>query len=317
MTVLVTGAAGFIGGQVCRELISQGMDVRAVDCFLPDSYSAAIKQSNWERLASLPRIELVEMDLRDPLPDMLMDGVTCIVNEAAMPGLMKSWTDFRVYVSCNVELVENLASSCVSSGVPHFIQISTSSVYGEDARCDETGQMKPTSPYGVTKLAAEEVIRTYHRTLGLPFTILRYFSVYGPGQRPDMAYHRIINSIRRNVPIDIFGDGEQTRTNTYVDDCARATVEAVVRRPFGHTINIAGAESYSLLQATAFIEEALGRPAKLQFHPARPGDQRHTAGNTSLARSLLNFNPLTKLREGLAEQVLWQVSLAAEGVDLQ
>jgi nucleoside-diphosphate-sugar epimerase len=317
MTVLVTGAAGFIGGQVCRELISRGMDVRAVDCFLPDSYSAAIKRRNWERLASLPRLEQIELDLRDPLPAMLMDGVTSVVNEAAMPGLMKSWTDFRLYIRCNVELVENLASACVSSGVPHLIQISTSSVYGEDARCDEAGPTNPISPYGVTKLAAEELIRAYHRTFGLPFTILRYFSVYGPGQRPDMAYHRIIKSIMRDEPIDVFGDGEQTRSNTYVDDCARATVEAVIRRPFGHTVNIAGAESNSLLRAIDFIEEALGRGAKLRFHPARPGDQRHTAGTTSLARSLLDFNPVTTLREGLAEQVRWQVGLEADGVDLR
>lgn len=306
MKVLVTGAAGFVGSWVCRELAGRGIDVRAVDCFLPDSYSADTKRSNWAGLESLADVELIECDLREPIPGGLLAGIETVVNEAGMPGLVKSWTDFELYLACNVGVVERLARAAVESDVAHFVQISTSSVYGALAQGNELSPLRPTSPYGVTKLAAEELVRAYERSHGLQYTILRYFSVYGPGQRPDMAYHRIINAVLRSEQIEIYGDGSQTRSNTFVADCAAATVEAVIRRPVGETLNIAGSEQHSLLTAIGFIEEAVGRSALLEFKPPRLGDQLHTGGDTSLARSILGFIPQTDLRSGLAQQARWQ-----------
>ncbi len=308
MRVLVTGAAGFIGSSVCRHLVEHGCDVRAVDCFLDESYSAECKRARWATLDALPEVELIQYDLRQPIPGAIFAGVDTVVNEAGMPGLMKSWTDFELYLSCNVAVAEALARMAVRHDVQHFVQISTSSVYGAVAQGDEDSPLLPTSPYGVTKLAAEELIRAYERTHGLQYTILRYFSVYGPGQRPDMAYYKIIDAVLNSSRLPIFGDGSQTRSNTYVEDCAAATVQTVVRQPFGEALNIAGPERHSLLTAIAWIEEAVGKPALLDFEPPRPGDQLHTGGDTRRAQSLIGFSPKTDLRTGLAEQVRWQSS---------
>ncbi len=309
MRVLLTGAAGFIGSHVCEVLVARGIEVKAVDFFLDDLYPAAIKRANWDSLRELTGVELIEFDLREELPDSLFAGIDVVLNQAAMPGLMKSWTYFSLYAACNLGIVENLARGCVKNEVPHFIQISTSSVYGSDAMGDESAELLPVSPYGVTKLAAEELLRTYQRVFDLDYTILRYFSVYGPRQRPDMAYHKFIKAILTSQVIDIYGDGMQTRTNTYVLDCASATVEAVLRLPKGATINIAGNEEVSLLEALSQIEDALGLRAKIRFHSARPGDQRHTKGEIKLAGSLLGYEPQTNLKLGLLAQSKWQSSI--------
>jgi nucleoside-diphosphate-sugar epimerase len=307
MRVLVTGAAGFIGSHVTEELVARGHEVRAIDCFLEASYPAAEKRATWEAVMALPGVEGVVADLRDPLDPALLDGVGVVVNEAAMPGLMASWRDFSLYSTCNVHVVEQLARACTERDV-HLVQVSTSSVYGRDAVGDELSPIEPTSPYGVTKLAAEELLRAYGRSFGTRFTILRYFSVYGPRQRPDMAYRLFIDAIAHDREIEIFGDGRQTRTNTYVDDCARATVEAALRQPTGETINVAGSEGASLMEALGHIEKAMGRTARIVHRDARPGDQRHTGGAIDKAERLLDWRPMTSLSDGLAAQVAWQIA---------
>lgn len=309
--MLVTGAAGFIGSHVCQVLSDRGVEVRAVDCFLPDSYAAADKVRTWREVAVLPGVEAVEMDLRTGDVAGVVDGVDVIVNEAAMPGLMKSWSDFDLYSGCNISVVQRLARAAAASGA-HVVQASTSSVYGADAVGDESTRTAPISPYGVTKLAAEELLHAYGRGYGLGYTILRYFSVYGPRQRPDMAYRLMIDAVLRGQEIEVFGDGLQSRSNTFVLDCADATVAAVERRPQGEVINIAGAASTTLLDAVGHIEQIAGRKARLEHRPARPGDQRHTGGAIGKARRLLDWEPSVTLRDGLGEQVAWQRSL---GVD--
>ena len=303
---LITGAAGFIGSHVAESLSAAGVPVRAVDCFLDESYSADEKRATWEHVTGLPGVEGVVLDLRDELPADLLDGVDVVLNEAAMPGLMRSWSDFALYSTCNVHAVERLAQRCTDAGV-HLVQISTSSVYGREAVGDERTSTAPTSPYGVTKLAAEHLLHAYGRSRRLGYTILRYFSVYGPRQRPDMAYRLMIDAVVEGREIEVFGDGLQTRSNTYVGDCAEATVAAMTRRPLGETINVAGPERATLLQAIGHIEDAVGRPAKVVHLDPRPGDQRHTGGDITKAGSLLGYDPRTSLADGLAAQVEWQV----------
>jgi UDP-glucose 4-epimerase len=165
------------------------------------------------------------------------------------------------------------------------------------------------SPYGVTKLAAEELIKAYNRTYNLNFTILRYFSVYGPGQRPDMAYNKIINSILNNKEVEIYGDGSQTRTNTFISDCIEATLSTVKLLPKNEIINISGESFYSLNQAIAIMEEVLNKKARLKFMDKRPGDQLETKGNIFKARKILNYQPKVDLIHGLNKQIEWQMSL--------
>lgn len=308
MRVLVTGAAGFIGSEVCRQLSGDGVSVRAVDCLLPDSYSAVEKQRSWNSLAGLRDIELVDFDLRQPVDKDLLEGIDVIINEAGMPGLAKSWDEFEIYSSCNLSTVANLLSSASIGSKPHFVQISTSSVYGKDALGNESQVPLPVSPYGVTKLAAEELLKAYSRSFGVPYTILRYFSVYGPGQRPDMAYRIFINDLLQDRPVKIFGDGSQSRTNTYVADCARATIRAAFMPAKGSTYNIAGDTEATLLEALRIIENILGRKAQIEFLERRAGDQLRTVGVTDKAQREIGFKSEIRLEEGLANQVAWQKS---------
>jgi UDP-glucuronate 4-epimerase len=307
MEILVTGAAGFIGSRLVDLLSRYKFHIKAVDCFLSESYDPNLKRKNWQRLNLNPNVELLVLDLRDPIPDSMLKNVDIIVNLAAMPGLMKSWTDFNVYSSCNINVVENLARASINNDVKHFIQVSTSSVYGVSAIGDENSALQPVSPYGVTKMAAEELIKTYKRTFDLNFTILRYFSVYGPGQRPDMAYNKIIKAILNKQQIEIFGDGNQTRTNTYIDDCVEATYSAIMQVAQNETINISGENSYSLNQVIKLIEEIVNDKAEVVYKKPRPGDQKETKGNIAKAKLLLNYSPKIDLIEGLRKQIEWQI----------
>jgi len=306
--VLVAGAAGFIGTHLCRALDAQGIDVVGIDCFLPDSYAAEVKRANADELDVLPRVEVVVADIREPLPRSALDGVTSIVNLAAMPGLMKSWDDFDLYESCNVTGVHRLIEDAVRLDVEHFVQVSTSSVYGTFATGSETDPLTPISPYGVTKLAGEKLVAAYGASRGLPFSVLRYFSVYGPGQRPDMAYHIICERLLADEEITIFGDGAQSRSNTYVSDVVDGTVRALLAPADGATMNIAGGETVTLLEAVAMLGEAVGRAPRLAFEPARPGDQRHTRGDASLAERLIGYRATTHVREGLRAQAEWHLT---------
>jgi UDP-glucuronate 4-epimerase len=306
MRILVTGAAGFIGSSLSEYLATMGHEVIAVDMFLDASYSKEIKLQNWSELKRYSNITLIEHDLRQEITESFFDGVDTVVNEAAMPGLMKSWSNFEIYATCNIQLVENLIRTSTRFGVKHFIQISTSSVYGINAIGPENSITEPVSPYGVTKLAGEELIKTYNRTFGLNYTILRYFSVYGPRQRPDMAYNKIIRAVLNSEEFVIFGDGQQSRTNTYISDCLEATYATIVNRPFQETINISGSKEYSLLHAISIIEEAAGNKARIKFMPTRPGDQLLTNGNIEKAKRILGYNPKIELSEGLFKQLEWQ-----------
>jgi len=308
MRVLVTGAAGFIGSHLVEALVEENFDVIAVDCLLEESYDAKIKKKRFEELSKLRGVEVRNFDLRGNLPKDFLAGVDSIINEAAMPGLMKSWTHLDVYLSCNVLVLEHLARAAILAGNIPIIQISTSSVYGSLVESDEDGPLLPVSPYGVSKLAAENLLTAYNKNFGLPFTTLRYFSVYGPRQRPDMAYNIICESILDEREVNIFGDGMQTRSNTYVSDIVQATISAAKVPSLNAPINITGNNSIGLLEALTIIEDALGKKAKIKFVQPRPGDQLHTNANFSKASKYLGYKPLVDMPSGLKAQAEWHLA---------
>ena len=225
MKVVVTGAAGFIGSHLCEALLGAGHEVVGIDCFT-DYYARADKEANLTVARGMPGFTFVEADLRTDDLEPLLDGADAVINEAATPGLVLSWDDFERYQSTNLSAVKRLIDASIATGVGHFVQASTSSVYGAEATGGEDSHCLPVSPYGVTKLAAEHLLRAHAATFDLPLTILRYFSIYGPRQRPDMAYRIFCERLLRGEPITVFGDGRQSRSNTYVSDCVSGTVGA-------------------------------------------------------------------------------------------
>jgi nucleoside-diphosphate-sugar epimerase len=225
-----------------------------------------------------------------------------------MPGLSRSWTDFDLYESCNVNATHRLLEAVRLPGVHRFIYASTSSVYGRYGSGDETLPTRPVSPYGVTKLAAENLCRAHAEELGLPLVVLRYFSVYGPGQRPDMGYYRFVRAILEGNPVVVYGDGLQVRGNTFVEDCVEATVAALEAAP-GEIYNVGGGETATVWEVLGKLETLLGRRAVVRHEPARPGDQRFTGADTAKLARHLGWQPRVGLDEGLARQVAWQQAL--------
>ncbi len=301
--LLVTGAAGFIGYAVTRLAHNEGFQVTALDSRLGGLYPSAEKESRWESLHGLEGIRFLDDDLRTidwENQDLEFDYV---INLAAMPGLRLSWEDYELYRSCNLDAVERLARASIKWPVKKFIQISTSSVYGKNAVGDETQPTRPTSPYGVTKLAAENLLFSYSDSFQIPLTVLRYFSVYGPGQRPDMAYRKFIESALLGDPLTVYGDGTQSRTNTYVSDVARVTVNSLAAAKEGEIYNICGNEERSVVEAVQLIKNLTGSTSPLVFEPRVRGDQERTAGDNSKARDHLLFESSLSLEEGLAIQV--------------
>ena len=306
--ILVTGAAGFVGSRLTETLASRGHDVVALDCFLPDLYSAEIKQNRFRYVTSLPNVTGIVADLRkDELESI--GHVDVVINEAAMPGLTKSWEDLKLYVDNNLHALDRLIRATTHDSLQKFIQISTSSVYGRIAIGAEDSPTNPYSPYGVSKLAAEKLGFAHMDNFGLPFTVLRYFSVYGPGQRPDMAYHRFLEKAKTGDTVTVYGDGEQRRTNTYIDDCVEATIAAIDHAEPGDTYNISGKQSVSINEAIETIRDVTGQTLPIDYQPARPGDQKETRGDIDKAQRVLGYTPTWSLKDGLAAQWAWQKDL--------
>jgi nucleoside-diphosphate-sugar epimerase len=306
MRVLVTGAAGFIGSHLCDGLLAEGHEVVGLDAFIP-YYPRAVKEQNLQTARAHSRFTFYELDLRRDDLAAPLEGVEVIFHLAAMGGLLVSWRDFDSYMTCNIQATQRLLEAARRAGtVRQFIHASTSSIYGSNVTGPETTPPHPVSPYGITKLAAEQLVRTYHEQFGLPATILRYFSVYGPRQRPDMGYYIFIDQILHGRPITIWGDGNQLRGNTYVGDIVRATILAQRRFSPGAIYNIGGAEEISANRVISLLETIIGQRAIVEHGPARPGEQVRALADTALAREQLGFTPQMPLRDGLAAQVAWQ-----------
>jgi len=307
MRVLVTGAAGFIGSHVCEKLLVLGHEVVGIDAFV-DYYPREAKERNLREFAAHPRFSFSEVDLRVDSLDECLDGVDAVVNEAAMAGLMRSWSDLDAYVSCNINGLQRLIEACQRAGVSRFVQASTSSVYGRDAVGNEAQPTRPVSPYGVTKLAAEHLLAAHVAASDFPAVILRYFSVYGPRQRPDMAYHIFIDAMLGGRPITVYGNGLQSRSNTYIDDCVGATVNALMHGDVGEAYNIGGGDEITLHRAIELIAEAADATPQIRYEAARPGDQARTWADTEKARQAFGYRPSVKPSVGLREQVEWQAA---------
>lgn len=254
MECLVTGAAGFIGSHLCERLLKEGHRVTGVDCFT-NYYDRTFKDANLTHLHGKRGFKFLEKDLsRDDLSNALT-GVEIVFHLAAMPGLVKSWTHFDEYNRCNLTATSRLLDQL--KGHPtlqRLVYASTSSVYGKYASGDESLPLRPSSPYGITKLAGENLCRVYLEEFDVPTVVLRYFSVFGPRQRPDMGYHKFIQAVLNDQPIQLTGDGSQMRGNTYISDCVEATYRGM-STVTGETFNIGGGEIISVSDVIRKIEK--------------------------------------------------------------
>ena len=308
-TILVTGAAGFIGSAVVTSLSASGHKVVALDGLLDGLYPSAEKIDRFRVISDLPGVTPIHADLRFDDLSVIPDTVTHVINEAAMPGLGLSWQDFELYATCNLNAVSRLMEQASQWSLERFVQVSTSSVYGKNAVGDESQAIAPVSPYGVTKLAAENLALAHWRDSGFPAVILRYFSVYGPGQRPDMAFRKFIAKALNGEPITVYGTGNQSRSNTYLDDCVNATISALTLGKPGEIYNISGGQERTINEALAIIEAEVRHPLNIErVDPAR-GDQNRTFGDSAKAQTALGFSQSVTLEEGLSRQVAWQRTL--------
>ena len=308
MMCVVTGAAGFIGSHLCERLLADGHAVTGIDCFT-DYYPRPVKERNLAGLVGRPRFTFRELDLSVGVLAEAVAGSEWVFHLAAMAGLTRSWLDFDTYTRHNLTATHRLLEALKGSPtLKRLIYASTSSVYGKYASGDESLPTRPSSPYGITKLASEQLCRVYGDEFGVPAVVLRYFSVYGPRQRPEMGYHLFINAILRGKPITLTGDGLQVRGNTYIADCVDATIRATQAMP-GETFNLGGGELVTVLEVLRKLERITGKPAIVERHPPRKGDQLATGADvTKLARHV-GWAPTTSIDEGLARQVEWQRSL--------
>ena len=310
MKIVVTGAAGFIGSTLCERLIGDGHEVVGLDAFIP-YYPRPMKEANLTGLVEHPSFRFGEVDLRTAPLEPWLDGADAVIHEAAMAGLMRSWADLELYASCNIIATNRLIEAALAVGVARFLFASTSSVYGREAVGSEDRPLEPSSPYGVTKLAAEKLILAQSARTDLAPTIIRYFSVFGPRQRPDMAYHAFIEAMLDGKPITLYGDGRQTRSITFVDDAVQGTLLALERGAVGGIYNIGGGRTIEVIEAIETIGRLLDVEPVIVREPARPGDQRHTSADVGRAQRELGYAPTVDPAEGLARQVAWHRSRRA------
>jgi nucleoside-diphosphate-sugar epimerase len=305
-SALVTGSAGFIGSHLCEQLLEDGWSVTGVDCFTP-FYARERKEGNLRELRSSAHFQELELDLsRDDL-DGVLDGTDVVFHLAAQAGVRASFDGFVDYVRHNVLATQRLLEAAAGRRLRRFVYASSSSVYGTatSVPTSETEPRVPESPYGMTKLATEELAALYHRTEGIPTVGLRYFTVYGPRQRPDMAFTRFLEAALAGRPLSILGDGRQQRDFTFVADAVRATLAAGERGTPGGVYNVGGGTPVRLSEVLALLEELLDAPLDVRRTLAARGDVRHTCADPTRAAHDLGFAPATPLAVGIASQLAW------------
>ena len=304
-----------MGSHLAEALISQGHQVTGVDCFT-DYYAERLKRRNIEHLVDAPRFSLLEIDLATDALEPVVAGIEFIFHEAGQPGVRGSWgQSFESYLHDNVLATQRLLEASKGLPIRRFVYASSSSVYGDIAELpiSELALPQPNSPYGVTKLAAEHLGLLYWRNYGIPVVALRYFTVYGPRQRPDMAFHKFIKAAFLGEAIAVYGDGEQTRDFTYISDIIAANLAAAEAPCAGQVMNIAGGSRVSVSHVLDLVGRSVRRLLNVQHEPAQKGDVRHTFADTGRARSALGFAPEVPLEKGLQAEVAWVKELY--GVD--
>jgi len=304
MRCVVTGASGFIGSHLSEALVNQGHTVLGIDCFT-DYYPKSLKLANLAKLAKLKGFRLVEADLSSASLAPLVRGAECVFHLAAQPGVRASWgVSFSHYVKDNILATQRLLEALKGKSVKRFVYASSSSIYGdaESLPTSEDVAPKPVSPYGATKLSAEYLCQIYFKNYSLPTVTLRYFTVYGPRQRPDMAFKIFIARIARGEEITVHGDGEQTRDFTYVADAVAGTILAS-RAASGSVYNVGGGKTASLNEVISIIESNVGKKAKVKRDAKAAGDVRSTSADIRRIRSDLGYEPKTSLSEGLRKQI--------------
>ena len=301
---LVTGCAGFIGSHLAHDLLERGDDVIGIDSFT-DYYPRSLKESNAARASGRPGFSLREVDLVEAELEPLLDGVDGVFHLAAQPGVRGSWGDgFGVYLRDNVLATQRLFQAISGAGI-RVVMASTSSIYGNAERYPtrEDISLSPISPYGVTKLACERLAQCYAECFGLNAVALRYFTVYGPSQRPDMAFARITAALVKGESFTVYGTGEQSRDFTYVGDAVSATIAAMEHAAAGRVYNVGGGSEASLRAVIAIFEHLSSRTLDVRYTEAAAGDVRRTAADTTRIRSEVGWEPKTSLEAGLAAQL--------------
>jgi UDP-glucose 4-epimerase len=325
--VLVTGCAGFLGSHLCERLVEAGSEVVGIDCFT-DYYPRELKELNLAALRGHPRFTLLELDLSSASLKGLLEGVDVVYHLAAQAGVRGSFGEtFATYLRNNVQATQRLLEAAANQQLPRFVYASSSSVYGNAERqpTPESIERQPVSPYGMTKVATEELAGVYGRTRGVDAVGLRYFTAYGPRQRPDMAFTRFLGDALDGKPLQVYGDGKQVRDFTYVDDIVSGTIAAAERGRPGAVYNLGGGAPVRLLDVIELLGELLEHPVAVEHHPKVLGDARMTSSSTALASADLGYAPKVDLASGVAAQLDWlrelrdvtrSLSLAGDSVSL-
>ncbi len=315
-THIVTGVAGFIGSHLAETLLNRGDRVIGIDQF-NDYYNTQLKRNNVTILQQNPAFTLIESDIRTLDWQKLLQNVDILYHQAAQAGVRASWGQgFRHYTERNINATQIILEAAKETqSLTRFVYASTSSVYGnaETMPTPETICPQPVSPYGITKLAAERMCWLYQQNFGVPVTALRYFTVYGPRQRPDMAFHKFFKAAIQDEAISIYGDGKQTRDFTFVSDAVAANLAAgEVPEAIGEVFNIGGGSRVVLLDVLATMEKVIGQPIRKNFVQRAMGDARHTSADVAKAQRILGYQPQVSLAEGLTKEWEWIKSLYKE-----
>ena len=307
MKSVITGAAGFIGSHLAEKLLGLGHEVVGVDKFL-DNYSRDFKDSNLSQFAKHPSFKFINDDLVNLELRQLLNQTDYIFHLAAQPGVRSSWgEEFSHYSHNNILATQLLLEACKQVKVRKFVYASSSSVYGDtdDLPMRESGGTRPVSPYGVSKLAAEHLCYLYWKAFGIPTVSLRFFTVYGPRQRPDMFFHILMRRLLLDEEIPLYDDGEQSRDFTYCADIVDGLTAAAFYPGSGDVFNLGGGGEITLLNAIKLVEKVSGRKAKLKRFDRQRGDVRRTRASLDQAKKKLGYKPLVSLEEGLSRQWEW------------
>ena len=307
MNSIVTGAAGFIGSHLCQRLLNEGFSVTGIDSF-NNYYPKWIKEKNIQPFKKHNNFRLISDNLNNIDLKPLLHDADYVFHIAAQAGVRSSWgKDFFGYTDNNISATQKLLEASIDSGIHKLVYASSSSVYGlcPELPMTESSPLLPHSPYGVTKLAGENLCRLYFKNFDVPTVSLRFFTVYGPGQRPDMAFHKFFKALLENSSIPLFGDGKQTRDFTYIDDIVEANIQSLEKGNPGEVYNVGGGNRKQIIDIFPILEKISGKEVRLKREDRQKGDVVHTFADINRAKEDLNFSPKVLLDEGLSREWEW------------